>query len=482
MSEQRRQQRTYDHRLRDLVRETGDLSVATKLGVPRSTAAGWLRAQPQDVISLDVLDLRERQLQAEALKLRRRIRVLGATISLLLALLRMSGFRLEARPLSPGPARTALLRAVQRAREWLPLRAVLRLAGISPSRLNAWKAVEGCPPDRASCPIRTPNQLTTEEVFAIREMVTSTEYRHIPTSRLAILAQRLARVFASPTTWVRLVRERGWRRARQRVHPQQPRVGLRTTRPDVAWHVDTTVIRLLDGTKAYVFAVIDNFSRRILSFRVADRFEIGHTIAVLIEAARNAVGVAGAEEPPMLVVDGGVENFNGGIDELIGKGVLRRVLALTELQFSNSLIEAFWRQMKHQWLFMNTLHSVAAVRRHVATYVAAHNSQIPHSAFHGQTQDEMYFGTGEHVPGKLAALTSAARQARVEANRALPCQKCGCSSWPAPWPVETWYVDFALSPEPAAARIALPYLVAKDRKRSLPQHRRVPYFLPWLEG
>lgn len=51
MLEQRRQQRTYDHRLRELVRETGDLTVATKLGVPRSTAAGWLRGGKQDVIT-----------------------------------------------------------------------------------------------------------------------------------------------------------------------------------------------------------------------------------------------------------------------------------------------------------------------------------------------------------------------------------------------------------------------------------------------
>ena len=240
MAEQRRQQRIYDHRLKELVRQAGNLTIATRLGVPRSTAAGWLRRQPQDVITLDVLELREKQLQAEVLKLRRRIRALGAIISLLLALLRAAGFRLEAKPLPPGPSRAALLRAVQRARERLPLRAVLRLAGISSSRLNAWKAVEGCPPDRASCPRRTPNQLTTEEVFAIREMVTSAEYRHIPTSRLAILAQRLGKVFASPTTWMRLVRERGWRRARHRVHPQEPRVGLRTTRPNEAWHVDTS--------------------------------------------------------------------------------------------------------------------------------------------------------------------------------------------------------------------------------------------------
>ena len=354
MSEQRRQQRTYDHRLRELVRETGDPAFATKLGVPRSTAAGWLQGGAQEVITLDVLDLREMKLQAEVPKLRHRIRALGSVVRLLLALLRVSGFRLEARPLPPGPARTTLLSAVQRAREWLPLRAVLRLAGISSSRLHAWSAVEDCSPgDRASCPRRTPNQLTAEEVFAIREMVTSTEYRHVPTSRLAILAQRLGRVFASPTTWARLVRERGWRRARTRVHPQRPKVGLRTTRPDSAWHVDTTVIRLLDGTKAYVFAVIDNFSRRILSFRVADRFELGNTIAVLVEAARGAVGVGGPDELPMLVVD-----------------------------------------------------------------------QIPHSAFRGQTPDEIYCGKGDDVPDKLAASKAAAQEARLDANRALSCEKC----------------------------------------------------------
>jgi transposase InsO family protein len=35
------------------------------------------------------------------------------------------------------------------------------------------------------------------------------------------------------------------------------------------WHIDTTVIRLLDGTRAYLHAVIDNFSRRILAWRPA---------------------------------------------------------------------------------------------------------------------------------------------------------------------------------------------------------------------
>ncbi len=195
--------------------------------------------------------------------------------------------------------------------------------------------------------------------------------------------------------------------------------------------MDTTVVRLLDGTKAYVHAVIDNFSRRILAFRVADRLQVANTIAVLLGAASNAVGIDRSVESPMLVVDGGVENFNSGVDELIEKGVLRRVLALTEVRFSNSLIEAFWRSMKHQWLFLNTLDSVAALRRQVSFYVDAHNSQVPHSAFRGQTPDEVYFSTGMHIPGQLEAAKRAAREARLEANRAISCAACAGSHSPA---------------------------------------------------
>jgi hypothetical protein len=49
------------------------------------------------------------------------------------------------------------------------------------------------------------------------------------------------------------------------VHPAKPKVGLRTTGPDEFCHIDTTVIRLLDGTRASLHAVIDNFSRRLLA-------------------------------------------------------------------------------------------------------------------------------------------------------------------------------------------------------------------------
>ena len=80
--------------------------------------------------------------------------------------------------------------------------------------------------------------------------------------------------------------------------------------------------------------------------------------------------------------------------------------------------------MKHQYLFMNRLDSVAAVRRHVAFYVNAHNTQIPHSAFDGRTPDEVYFDKGRDVPDALAAKRKEAQQARVKANQAISCDSC----------------------------------------------------------
>ncbi len=64
------------------------------------------------------------------------------------------------------------------------------------------------------------------------------------------------------------------------------------------------------------------------------------------------------------------------------------------------------------------------VERLVAFYVQEHNMQLPHSAFRGQTPDEMYFGTGKQVPAELEAACRRARQARAETNRKQTCRVC----------------------------------------------------------
>ena len=60
----------------------------------------------------------------------------------------------------------------------------------------------------------------------------------------------------------------------------------------------------------------------------------------------------------------------------------------------------------------------------VAFYVQEHNSRLPHSAFRGQTPDEMYFKAGDRIPEELEAARQEARLARVEANRHRDCEAC----------------------------------------------------------
>jgi hypothetical protein len=58
----------------------------------------------------------------------------------------------------------------------------------------------------------------------------------------------------------------------------------------------------------------------------------------------------------------------------------------------------------------------STVRRLVAFYVDEHNRVLPHSAFRGQTPEEMYIGTGDAVPADLTSRAGAARRTCVEAT------------------------------------------------------------------
>ena len=139
-----RPQQRYDHRLRDLIQRTGDMTLATDLGVPRSTARGWLGAVPTVVVSLDVADLTELELRQEILQLRRRVEKLAALLQLVLALLGASGFTLSRVRLHDGRVKMRILRAVDRARGCIPLRALLRFLSLSPSRFHSWRGQDAC--------------------------------------------------------------------------------------------------------------------------------------------------------------------------------------------------------------------------------------------------------------------------------------------------------------------------------------------------
>ncbi len=91
MSKFTRTQRRYDHRLRELGQTSGDVELATRHGVPRSTARGWLTKRTTEVVSLDVLERDTVRLQLDVILLRRQIARLVSVFRLVVVVLKVSG-------------------------------------------------------------------------------------------------------------------------------------------------------------------------------------------------------------------------------------------------------------------------------------------------------------------------------------------------------------------------------------------------------
>ena len=288
MSATARTQRTYDHRFREIVRSSGKVDLATQRGVPRSTARGWVKAPKAEVVSIDAADKEVIRLRRELYELQQECDRLMAVARLAFAKIRASGASLANQRVANDNGKRTLLKAIERSLSCFPLRVVLHVVGrvLLPLPFMETGTRSASTKQSPPCPRSSPHQLTAAEVETIKTMVTSEEYRHVSTGNLAVLAQRLRQGLCFSFHVVRLVRLHRWRRPRKRVHPAKPKVGIRASRPNEIWHIDTTIIRLLDSRHVYLHAVADNYSRKILAWKVVDTFDPSTTAEILKSATR----------------------------------------------------------------------------------------------------------------------------------------------------------------------------------------------------
>ena len=104
-----------------------------------------------------------------------------------------------------------------------------------------------------------------------------------------------------------------------------------------------TIVRLTrlltDGTKAYLQAVIDNYSRYVLDWKVSADISAVNTRDLLLSALAKAK-ILGHVGKPEVFSDGGPENDNADVAGLGALGLFTLTLAQIDVTFSNSLIEA----------------------------------------------------------------------------------------------------------------------------------------------
>jgi hypothetical protein len=135
-----RSRRVYDHRIKEQIIRAGNPDLLPELEIPRSTAVSWIRRGLGAVVSLDPDGRGEPALRDRVAKLERRIAMLTAVLRLVLALLRVSGFKLELSRVPDAAGKRRLLGAIEHARRSIPLSAALRVVRLSSARSVKWFA------------------------------------------------------------------------------------------------------------------------------------------------------------------------------------------------------------------------------------------------------------------------------------------------------------------------------------------------------
>jgi putative transposase len=155
-------------------------------------------------------------------------------------------------------------------------------------------------------------------------------------------------------------------------------------RPNQAWAMDITYVPMARGF-VYLAAVIDWFSRRVLSWRVSITMEAAFCVEALEEA------LARYGKPDIFNTDQGSQftsqDFTGvllkaGIAiSMDGKGSWR----------DNVLVERLWRSIKYEEIYLKAYDSVGEARTSIGRYLTFYNGCRPHSRLDRQTPDQAYF-------------------------------------------------------------------------------------------
>jgi putative transposase len=156
------------------------------------------------------------------------------------------------------------------------------------------------------------------------------------------------------------------------------------TRANQVWSTDISYIPMKRGF-VYLIAVIDWFSRRVLSWKLSITMDVSFCLEALDEALKKY------GKPEIFNTDQGSQftsiDFTGRLKKegiaisMDGKG----------RWCDNVFVERFWRSIKYEEVYLHAYDSVSEARSRIGQYIQFFNSRRPHSSLQAQTPDQVYF-------------------------------------------------------------------------------------------
>jgi putative transposase len=162
--------------------------------------------------------------------------------------------------------------------------------------------------------------------------------------------------------------------------------GVTIERPNQAWAADISYLPLARGF-AYLVAILDLYSRKVLSFRVSNAL----TSEFCVEALQEALLGYGA--PEIFNTDQGSQFTDEQFTKvLLVKGV-RVSMDGKGRWVDNVFVERLWRSVKYEDIYLHAYGTVREVKTALTSYFSFYNARRVHQSLDYRTPDEMYFGT-----------------------------------------------------------------------------------------
>ena len=170
-----------------------------------------------------------------------------------------------------------------------------------------------------------------------------------------------------------------------KIHPYLLR-GLVINRPNQVWATDITYIPMARGF-IYLTAVIDWFTRRVLSWRVS----ITMDAAFCIEALQEALARFG--KPEIFNTDQGSQFTSDAFTQELLQRNIRIIMDGKGSWRDNVFVERIWRSIKYEEVYLHAYDSVSAAKAGIARYIDLYNRRRPHSSLDKKTPNEFYYET-----------------------------------------------------------------------------------------
>jgi putative transposase len=180
------------------------------------------------------------------------------------------------------------------------------------------------------------------------------------------------------------------RNASHKIYPYLLR-DLPITKANQVWATDITYIPMKQGF-VYLVAVMDWFTRKVLSWKLSISMEADFCVRALEEA------IAKYGVPEIFNTDQGSQFTCPAFIEVLAKHNIKISMDGKGAWRDNVFVERLWKSVKYEEVYLRAYDSVADARANLAKYLTFYNTKRPHAALDGNTPDSAYFNPPQSIP------------------------------------------------------------------------------------